>query len=237
MRVVRQVLPGLLIALVSILLTVGGLALSFAEANLTMPTRTRTEVASFTATHRTLTPEPLTPTALTLTATLTGTLTLSPTPTECPLPPGWVVHILESGEDLEALASHYNLSVEFLRQANCLTFLDTLQVGMEVYVPADATRTAGTCGPPPGWVTYPVQPGDNLYRLSVAYGVTVQALQSANCMGSSTLLVVGKLLYVPPWAPTPPTPTYPYYYFTETPTWTVIVPPTPTDTPIPTDTP
>jgi LysM repeat protein len=233
MRVARQVIPGLLIALVSILLTVGGLALSFAEANLTMPTRTRTEPATPTATRITLTPEPLTPTA----PTLTATLTLSPTPTGCPLPQGWVIHILESGEDLETLASRHNLSVEFLRQANCLSLPVTLQVGMEVFVPADATQTAGTCGPPPGWVTYPVQPGDNLYRLSVAYGVTVQALQSANCMGSSTLLVVGKLLYVPPWAPTPPTPTYPYYYYTETPTWTVIVPETPTDTPTPSDTP
>jgi LysM repeat protein len=83
-------------------------------------------------------------------------------------------------------------------------------------------------------VLYPVQPGDTLYRLSVMYAVTVEQLQQANCMGSSTLLVAGKWIYIPPWAPVLPTATEGPSY-TPSPTWTVIVPDpwtkTPTETP------
>jgi len=63
------------------------------------------------------------------------------------------------------------------------------------------------CGSPNTWVVYIVQPGDSLYHVSQIYGVTVAELQRANCLGSSTTLHTGQLLYVPPWAPIAPTPT------------------------------
>jgi LysM repeat protein len=80
------------------------------------------------------------------------------------------------------------------------------------------SATSVSCGAPKGWITYIVQPGDTLFRLSTAYGITINRLQQANCMGSSTLLKTGQVLFVPPWTPQPPlyvsptvaaTPTYP----------------------------
>ena len=89
-----------------------------------------------------------------------------------------------------------------------------------------ATRVVATwtsiakmpCGPPSGWVrAYTVQQGDTLYRIATNHGVTVPALQRANCR-TGTLIFPGERLWVPyasPLAteltviPTFPTPTEP----------------------------
>lgn len=74
------------------------------------------------------------------------------------------------------------------------------------------------CGAPYGWVrVYAVQSGDTLFRIARTYGVSIQALQNANCK-SSTLIYVGEYLWVPFAGPAPteltiiptfPTPTEP----------------------------
>jgi len=91
------------------------------------------------------------------------------------------------------------------------------------------TFTAIPCGAPAGWVQYIVQPGDNLYQISLRYRLSVSELQSANCLGGSTLIYSGQKLWVPnvPTS-TPAAPTV----FIEFPTAT----PIPSDTPTPTTT-
>jgi LysM repeat protein len=64
-----------------------------------------------------------------------------------------------------------------------------------------------SCGPPSSWVLYTIRRGDTLTRIGQAYGVSVGQLQSANCLGNSTSIQAGKLLYVPNVAPHPPFPT------------------------------
>ncbi|MGD0612267.1 MAG: LysM peptidoglycan-binding domain-containing protein [Anaerolineales bacterium] len=87
------------------------------------------------------------------------------------------------------------------------------------------SATSVPCRAPAGWQTYYVQPGDTLYRLSQAYGITVAQLQRANCLGTSTLLKTGQALFVPPWAPQPT------MYFPPTFTGTATFPPLPTSLP------
>ncbi len=119
------------------------------------------------------------------------------------------------------------------------------------------THTLASCGRPASWIVYIVRPGDSLYSLSVAYGVSVAELERANCMGNSTLLHSGQILYVPPWAALNPLPTataIPTSTLTDTPesslpsetptepsistsTDTPIATDVPTATPIPTDIP
>jgi len=89
----------------------------------------------------------------------------------------------------------------------------------------EGTATSAPCQTPAGWVRYVVQPGDTLFRLSEAYGITVAQLQKGNCMGSSTLLKVGQILYVPP---VPPQPTI---VLPPTVTGTATLPPLPTSLP------
>ncbi len=64
------------------------------------------------------------------------------------------------------------------------------------------------CGPPPGWVQYTVQSGDNLYRISLKFRTSVATLKSANCMGNSTVIVTGERLWVPDVATSTPIATY-----------------------------
>jgi LysM repeat protein len=223
MKNLWPVLRGILIALVSMGLLFGGLSLSLAEGNvkveLTAPPSasiTPTSEKIFTLTikpetaisdkTRTIASNTYSPTSMP--ATATSTLAQPPTPTSCPIPAGWVAYVVQSGDTLAKLSTRYKTSITSLQQGNCLPSLE-LTPGATIYVPPLPTQTRIPCGPPRGWITIIVQPGDNLYRLSQAYGITVAELQRANCMGNSTLLQVGKAIYVPPWEPFTPTPFYP----------------------------
>jgi len=59
------------------------------------------------------------------------------------------------------------------------------------------STTTWTCGPHAGWVHgYVVQPADTLFRIATMHGITVDALQRANCR-TGTLIYVGERLWVP----------------------------------------
>ena len=230
MKDLRQLFLGIIIALASLGLILGGFSLSLAEGNITTtlaPTHTLMptyppNLQSFTPSPYSLTPlTTLTPTpSPTLTSTPSPTLTptpsptwtptwtpsLPPLPTNCPPPVGWLPYIVQSGDTLAKIAAHYRVSVAELQQANCLLTTDLLP-GMVIYVPPVPTQTPLPCGRPYGWIVHIVQTGDTLYRLSLTYGISVVELQQANCMGSSTLLHVGQILYIPPWAARTPWPT------------------------------
>jgi LysM repeat protein len=45
--------------------------------------------------------------------------------------------------------------------------------------------------------TYLVQPGDNLYRISLRFGVTMRALQEVNGIVNVNLLYAGQVLVIP----------------------------------------
>ncbi len=99
-------------------------------------------------------------------------------------------------------------------------------------------HTQVACGAPYTWVAYIVRSGDTLSSLSLRYRVTVAELQRANCLGGSSILHTGELLYVPHTVPLVPTPTQPIVLLpTFTPTDTqVYIPPTDTATQPPVDT-
>ncbi|GAB4570457.1 MAG: hypothetical protein Kow0077_04620 [Anaerolineae bacterium] len=60
------------------------------------------------------------------------------------------------------------------------------------------TPTAHTCSPPPGWQTYIIRPGDNLFRLSLRAGIPLQEMQRINCIPNAADIEAGETLYVPP---------------------------------------
>src|SRR6185436_6287296 len=140
-----------------------------------------------------------TPTA-TQTATPSATNTVLNTPlapTICTPPVGWVRIIAGAGDTIYSIAQRYNTTAENLSAANCLQSAD-LPAGYTLYVPPVPTVTVIPCGPPAGWVkTHIVQPGDTLFRIALSYGITYPQLQRANCMGSSTTIFAGQLLWVP----------------------------------------
>lgn len=191
MRVLRELGEGLLYALVSMVLVIGGLSLSMAE-------NFNPQRPGPTANILTVPP--------TLTSTLpppAGALTPTPTPSRSPTPPnnclppaGWILVPVQSGDTLQSLAARYNTTVQQLAQANCL-LTPNLVPGYNLYVPPSATITPAPCGPPPGWIAYTIQQGDTLYHLSIIYSTTVADLQRANCLGESQYIRAGARLWVP----------------------------------------
>lgn len=219
MRIFRQFLPGILIPLISILIILGSFILSYLESTKQLDISQDTTTPSVTpqATVTISTIELETPTL----PLPTITFRISSTPTACPRLPGWIEYLVKSGDSLDGLAQRYQTSSDILLVQNCL-LAENFLPGITLLVPALPTNTATRCGPIYDWIMYPVQSGDTLYSLSIRFQITVQELQSANCMGSSTLLVAGAWIFVPPRITinTPPDPTS----FTPTNTSTTIIP-------------
>jgi LysM repeat protein len=233
MQAWRQLGGGVIIAIFSVILVIGGIFLSLAEnlpaattptqipptfpQSFPTPTATITQIAS---------PTIETPTETVLPSeTASGLPTASQIvlqPTACTPPSGWIRVTVATGDTVYALAQRYKTSAESLSSANCLTAVE-VPAGYALYVPPVPTVTIIPCGPPAGWVkNYIVQPGDTLFRIAVSYNITYPQLQRGNCMGSSTVIYTGQRLWVPNIPIRTPTP------------GVTIIPTFPSETPLPT---
>lgn len=231
MKNTRELLGGLITAVLIVLIVLGALTLSLVEG-MSSPIR---------AIEATETPFEL-PTYPVVIAAATTESVATPTVTAtiaCSQPSGWVEHIVQFGDSIEDLAVRTGLAASRLREANCL-LSDELVTGTILFLPPSALTTTSAplisptsfkCGPPADWISYLVKSHDTLFRISLDYGVSVPQLQLANCMGNSTFLRVGDLIYVPNVVTRTPD-------YSPTPTGTKV--PTQTSTPetvIPTETP
>lgn len=249
MQALRQLGGGLLIGILSLLAVIGGSSLALAEGYIGLPptpSQTASPASPFLPTPTVSGP------AVEPSATIIPTFTNTPVPpTTCPPPSGWVLVTIQAGDTLPSLAARYHTTPELLAAANCL-FSTELLPGYGIYVPPTSpTAPPAACGAPPGWIQYTVQPGDNLYQISLRYGITVAQLKQANCLTSDTINA-GQRLWVPNVPTmTPPvtpielefgtgTPEAPTESPTETPTPTMpatdTTEPTATETPTPSPT-
>jgi len=241
MQALRQMGWGVIIAIVSLFLVVGGIWLALSEA--TPPAEpTPTPLPPIIATSFELpistpifadTNTAEIPTLTSIVALPSATLAAS---VVCNRPAGWLQIIVNTNDTLYTIAERYKTTTDVLNASNCLN--NTIPAaGSLLFVPPVPTVTVIPCGPPGGWVKrHTVQPGDNLFRIALSYGITYPQLQRANCMGSSTTIYAGQLL----WVPNIPTrtpgvtiiPNFPTATpsFTQQPTSTFMV----TDSPVPT---
>jgi LysM repeat protein len=210
MQSLRQLGGGVIIAIVSVLLVIGGISLALAE---TLPAQaTPTPIPptiSLNFPTATFTPSLLFSEVGTTTASATATLPLIATDTafatntlfvqaSCNKPSGWIPVTVGTSDTIYSLAQRYKTTPENLGTANCLSSY-AIPVGFVIYVPPIvATVTVVPCGPLPGYVKrYVVQRGDTLSSIARLYGIPYTTLQRANCMGSSTTIYAGQLLWVP----------------------------------------
>ena len=199
MKALRQMGSGFIIGAISLLLVIGGISLSLAETSAPeipptpspLPTTFVVEFAS-----------PLPSSTLPITVP-TNTLILLPSPTiavqptTCNIPSGWIPITVGVNDTLYSIAERYKTTADALDAGNCLNNIPPAP-GSIIYVPPVPTVTVIPCGPPSSWIKgHTVKAGENLYRISLLYRTTVAQLQSANCMGSSTIIHVGQLLWVP----------------------------------------
>lgn len=203
MRALRGMGGGLIIAVFSLLLVIGGISLSLAE-NTPPEQPTPTPLPPIVATSidlPSLTPMIASTNTLEI-STPTSTVTFVPSATQnvlvvCNPPTGWIQIIVSTSDTMYTIAERYKTTAEILNNSNCLN--NTVPAaGSRLYVPPVPTVTVIPCGSFAGWIkAYTVKAGDNLFRISLLYRTTVQQLQRANCMGSSTIIYVGQVLWVP----------------------------------------
>lgn len=200
MQTVRQLGVGVIIAIVSVILVIGGIFLSLAE---TLPPPAATTQVPPTFPESFPTPTGTLETATVIaTETQTQLPTMTPSlalgsPTSCTPPSGWILVTARSGDTVYEVAERYKTTAENLNAANCLTAAE-LPAGLALYVPPVPTVTVIPCGPPFGWVrNYIVKRGDTLFSIALSYNTTYPRLQRGNCMGSSTTIYAGQRLWVP----------------------------------------
>ena len=119
------------------------------------------------------------------------------------------IHVVQPGESLFRISLAYGVSVEAIAQANNITNTRLIIAGQELIIPS-ADAPAAT--PPPaatatrvfvpgtsveGGVNHVVQPGDTLFRISMAYNVPMADIVAANNIVNARLIYAGQTLFIP----------------------------------------
>ncbi len=132
-------------------------------------------------------------------------LPADPTPTPSP-----GLYIVRPGDTLWDIARRYRVPLAELVAVNGLRPDGILAVGQQLLIPTGAGNGNLPTAARATVVEHRVRSGDTLWGIAVAYGVTVEALLTANRLDRNGILAVGQIVRVPSprrWPPLPtPTP-------------------------------
>ncbi len=144
----------------------------------------------------------------------TATPTPSPSPTSTPSPtPTPIVHQVQRGDTLEAIAQRYGTTVQLLAQINGISNVHQIDVGQVLliptpvppsptptatYTPTPAPTVPATPSPTPdSYIIYIVQAGDTLGEIALAHGTTVSAIVNLNGLENPSRISPGDSLKIP----------------------------------------
>lgn len=106
-------------------------------------------------------------------------------------------YVVRWGDTLFSISVKFGTTVDAIKEANGLTS-DFIIVGQELIIPVDGGVPPDTGPPPAGRPTiHVVQPGENLFRISLRYGTTVDAIAKANNIVNPWFIYVGQELKIP----------------------------------------
>ncbi len=121
-----------------------------------------------------------------------------------PLPQaGEGYHTVQAGENLFRISLRYGTTVQLLMQTNGLNDPNRVYVGQQLRipsgqaVPASSPTPQAAQGGSPRQTVHSVQAGENLFRISLHYGISTRALAMANGMGNVNIVYVGQQLVIP----------------------------------------
>ncbi len=103
---------------------------------------------------------------------------------------------VRSGDNLSAIAERFGITVDVIRTANGLTS-DIIRVGQLLTIPNGTNAPTQTAQNTITYTTHTVVSGDNIWNLSVKYGIPQAELLRANNLTTSSTLSIGQKLSIP----------------------------------------
>jgi LysM repeat protein len=108
-----------------------------------------------------------------------------------------IIHIVQWGENLTSIAWKYGTTISAIVQANNIANQNWVYAGQRLVIPVY------TPSPAPSGSAYVVRSGDTLTGIAYKYGVTINALVSANHIVNPHQIYPGQKLVIPGWYPAP----------------------------------
>lgn len=131
-------------------------------------------------------------------------ITSAPVAPQMGVPPSQEqIHVVQPGQNLFRIALQYGYDVETVARYNGIHNPEMIYVGQEIRIPAGGTVVTppnyGYEAPSSGFSgnVYIVDPGDTLLSIAARYGVSVEALCSANHLTNADTIYVGQRLNIP----------------------------------------
>ena len=127
-----------------------------------------------------------------------------------PQQPTGLRYTVVPGDNYYRIARRFGISVNALLTANPSATPNLLRVGQVLIIPGVTSGPAPTVGapaptsvaptssaPPAGAISYVVQRGDNLYRLSVRFNTTIARIKQLNNL-TGDIIFIGQVLIIAP---------------------------------------
>lgn len=112
-------------------------------------------------------------------------------------------HTVAAGENLYRIGLKYGISWLAIANANNLANPNILIVGQVLTLPGGSSPTPAPTPSPQTETTYVVQPGDNLYRIGLRFGISWVQIAEANGLVNPNMITVGSELKIPVNTPGP----------------------------------
>jgi LysM repeat protein len=103
-------------------------------------------------------------------------------------------YVVQYGDTLSSIAYRHGVSTQTLASANNIYNQNLIRRGQRLVIPGVGTTAAPSYSS--SGSVHVVQRGENLYRIALHYGTTVQALALANNLSSTSLIYVGQRLTI-----------------------------------------
>ncbi len=113
-------------------------------------------------------------------------------------------YVVQPGDTLSSIAQRFNTTIGTLAQLNGIVNANRIFIGQVLQLPVpssgqspEAQPTEAPTPEPPQPTVYVVQPGDNLYRIALRFGVSIVRLAEINGITDYNRVFIGQRLTIP----------------------------------------